>query len=88
MKVNARPNLNGNSPRDFREAALAVNNAAIAMKTLVASKVGECFHGRNYQTLADPKAARAEDDKLLHDAFKALDSISALALALHDASGT
>lgn len=50
--INARPNLNGNTPEDFRAAAMKIHDAAVLLQEAI-QDAQYVIHGRNYQTV-DP----------------------------------
>lgn len=48
--MHAKPNLNGNTPGDFRHHGEAILAATKALEAALRD-AGECLHGRNYQTV-------------------------------------
>lgn len=61
MKLNARPHINGNTPDDFQRVARMVARARHALFEARAELGLDVLHGRNYQHLDAPLAARQED---------------------------
>lgn len=62
--INAKPNLNGNTERDFFDAALQLSKAVTQVEEALGNMRANVFHGRNYQHIEDwqEKSARAGDD--------------------------
>lgn len=60
MSIFAKPNLNGNSPEDFKAAAIRINAAAMEVQEALKA-AHEVFHGRNYQTVEHRHSASADD---------------------------
>ena len=62
--INARANLNGNSTKDFTNAALRLSKALAEVDEALANVRANVFHGRNYQTVPEHQrvSARAGDD--------------------------
>jgi len=87
MQINARPNLNGNTSDDFRESARQLIVATTAARKALYAARADVFHGRNYQTVANPDA-RAEDLKILSDAFVAAQVLAETADAISEATWT
>lgn len=86
MKINAQPNINGNTPQDFEEAARTLFNAAhdFAEKLRV---LDEVFHSRNYQHLSDisAKTRRQQDLLVLQELRVASETATKLAEAILNA---
>lgn len=59
--VNARPNLNGNTPKDFNQRALRLSKALATLEAEINEIAAEVCHGRNYQTTDNPAELRNED---------------------------
>ena len=59
MKLNAQPNLNGNSPEDFTEVYMLLGEAHAAISKAAKAMYGNVLHGRNYQ--------HSDDDTLIQD---------------------
>ena len=79
--INATPNLNGNSEKDFFEAAAQLSQAVTAVEEALANIRANVFHGRNYQTIPDwqQRAARGGDDKQMEYAEKDVQRLYGLA---------
>jgi hypothetical protein len=72
MKINARPNLNGNSGEDFKKAAIRLNQAMPDLDLALGVLVRDVFHPRNYQHLEQPEARlRLADDRDLIERIRA-----------------
>lgn len=56
--VNARPNLNGNTPKDFEDAANQLEEAIDAVEQALRTISGNILHGRNYQHIPDSEKNR------------------------------
>ncbi len=67
--IHARPNLNGNSVEDFKEHADDLDRYVCYLSDALCSVRVGLFHGRNYQTVDNPKESRQADldkiDKLI-----------------------
>jgi hypothetical protein len=98
VTIKARPNLNGNTRRDFGDAYKALLDAQKAIKAARAAVMENVANGRNYQHL--PKGAllsrdlntidRAviEDRRRLHEDFdKALALLGTIGSDIADACG-
>jgi len=82
--MHAKPNLNGNTPADFKRHGQAILAATKALETAL-NDAGECLHGRNYQTVqsVDWRDKAAEDAAAYRLLFQGLDrGPKAFALAL------
>lgn len=79
--INATPNLNGNSDKDFMDAALKLSQAVTAVEEALANIQSNVFHGRNYQTIPEwqQRAARGGDDKQMEYARKDVERLYGLA---------
>jgi len=79
--INPTPNLNGNSAKDFTDAAVALSKALDAVNDALSNIRANVFHGRNYQTVRDAqvKSARDGDDLQLLLATKHVGEIRYLA---------
>lgn len=67
MKLNAKPNLNGNSPEDFTEVYIFLGDAYDAIDKAAKALYGNVLHGRNYQ--------HSDDDTLIQDRRKVQEMI-------------
>ena len=67
MKLNAQPNLNGNSPEDFTEVYMLLGDAYDAIDKAAKALYGNVLHGRNYQ--------HSDDDTLIQDRRKVQEMI-------------
>lgn len=79
--INSRPSLNGNTPKDYAEAAGILLDAAATVEAALRA-MSEILHGRNYQTIVTPAIARGQDYELVHSTLDH-ESIRRLALAIH-----
>ncbi len=93
--INSRPSLNGNTPKDYAEAAGILLDAAATVEAALRA-MSEILHGRNYQTIVEdffinptkdqqanaPAIAREQDYELVHSTLDH-ESIRRLALAIH-----
>lgn len=79
--INATPNLNGNSEKDFFDAALQLSQAVTAVEEALANIRSNVFHGRNYQTIPEwqHRAALGGDDAQMEYASKAVQTLHGLA---------
>ena len=75
--INARPNLNGNSAKDFADAASQLNAMLDLVEDALKCVQSNVFHGRNYQTIPDwqQRSARAGDDVQMKAAWKNLSEL-------------
>jgi hypothetical protein len=71
LKLSARPNINGNTRRDFADAYKAIADARRAMQAAAAKVLGDVANGRNYQHLANADAAVIADRRRLQEDFAA-----------------
>ena len=79
MSINARPNLNGNSEKDFFDAALQLSQAITAVEEALGNMRANVFHGRNYQHASDDPYARHGDDTLVANATRGVATLQDLA---------
>lgn len=72
MRIHARPNLNGNSPKDFVDQALELKQTLHALDKQLTDLQSSVFHGRNYQTFSAALAHdyRTEDLARLEAAYR------------------
>jgi hypothetical protein len=85
--INSRPGLNGNSPKDYVEAAGILLDAAATVEAALRAMT-EILHGRNYQHVRgdfDALDARNQD-VLAARAVLDHEAIRQLALAIHQQS--
>ena len=70
--INARPNMNGNSEKDFFDAAVKLSEAIGAVEEALANIQSNVLHGRNYQTIPDwqQNSALGGDDAQMKHARK------------------
>lgn len=85
-QIHARPNLNGNSPADFKQTALAVSDMAGLITKLIAAISSNVTHGRNYQTMDDADARRTIDLTHISRLAEMEADLRELAMAIFDAS--
>jgi len=83
--MNAKPNLNGNSPADFHNAGRKLHDLAWTAKTSMREALCEITHGRNYQLSEDAQSDRKEDLDRIAKITAALDDLGAMALEIYDA---
>lgn len=84
--IQARPHINGNEPRTFREIAQELYSDATALNTILGRVRGTIMHGRNYQHLgADGYTARQEDLDLLEALAAQVSAIHKLAEGINKA---
>jgi predicted transcriptional regulator len=76
--IKARPNLNGNSKKDFEDLAWYLHNATDLLENVLKDINSQVLHGRNYQTSHTPTLDRAEDVIILQRAMRSLDEIKSL----------
>jgi hypothetical protein len=81
--MNAKPNLNGNSPADFLDAGEKLHTAASTARTSMRHALGEITNGRNYQLSQDAGADRSEDLERIAKITAALDDLEAMANELY-----
>ena len=79
--ISARPNLNGNTRRDFADAYKAVLNAIDAVKDAATEIAQNVTDGRNYQTLGPDghDLHTADRARLRADFAKAAELLAAIA---------
>jgi hypothetical protein len=87
--MNAKPNLNGNSPESFLKAGRKLHSAAIFTKHKMRKNLAEITHGRNYQHCSIFRheardAARTADLARIAHIIEALDDLEAIGRELHD----
>lgn len=84
--IHARPNLNGNTRRDFGDAYKALIEAQKAIKAARAAVMENVANGRNYQHLASADSAVISDRRRLHEDFdNALALLGAIGSDIADA---
>jgi len=83
--INARPNLNGNTPADFHGAASRLMNAIELVNQALFVVRADIMHGRNYQREQQMigSAMREEDFIRLGEAFIALGGLQQLAIDIN-----
>jgi hypothetical protein len=79
--INAKPNLNGNSEKDFFDAALKLSQAITQVEEALGNMRANVFHGRNYQhiTVWQMNSARAGDDSQQAHAARAVATLQSFA---------
>jgi hypothetical protein len=88
--INAKPQLNGNSEKDFFDAALALSRATSEVEEALGGIRANVFHGRNYQaqdagwTDFQQNSARKGDAMQMENALKAVRELQAFAKAIAD----
>jgi hypothetical protein len=88
VTIKARPNLNGNTRRDFGDAYKALLDAQKAIKAARAAVMENVANGRNYQHLNAAAADQAVifDRRILHEDFdKALALLGLIGSDIADA---
>lgn len=83
-QINATPNLNGNTPDDFKKAGLSTIIDAQNMRDKLSSTLSDVFHGRNYQTPPDPEGARNADIARLREVYDMLDKIEEFGMEIYE----
>jgi hypothetical protein len=80
MKLNAMPHPNGNTPKHFEDAGIALSNALINVKDAMATIQLDIIHSRNYQHLPEGVAwnARKKDMKVLTEVRQAQNKLHEL----------
>jgi len=86
MTFHATPNLNGNSPQSFIEAASNLSIALTQAEAALAHISAEIMHGRNYQTSSTPDRDRAKDTILLQQAYDDIENVRVFARAIAKAT--
>lgn len=85
--IHARPNLNGNTPEDFREIAHKLYREVGVMNEILQNVSGIIMHGRNYQTYgSDGFRKRQNDLELLSALTCQVDYLRRLAEGISEAS--
>ena len=82
--MNAKPNLNGNSPESFQVVGEKLHDAAISAK-YVMRNLCEITNGRNYQLSEDAASDRSEDLARIAKITEALNDLEAMAMEIYDA---
>lgn len=79
--MNLRPHTNGNTPDDFRDAALALHHAAQGLLDDHIREVALLIHPRNYQHLPAVEVSDAiqKDSERLFETLRALRQIKKFA---------
>ena len=68
--MDARPNLNGNTPQDFAAAYMALSDAVSAIDEAQRKVAGNVLHGRNYLTTDAGEDACIADRRRILDAMQ------------------
>lgn len=64
MEINARPHINGNTARDFADAAIALSDALSDVHEALGRIRSEIMNSRNYQHLPEVENWNARDADL------------------------
>ena len=85
--MKARPGLNGNDPKDFRDAGIKLAEIAADAEQAIKDAACGVFHGRNYQhwSISAAQDARKSDIERLRDIVSALNDLEALGIELFEA---
>lgn len=84
--MQARPNLNGNTPQDFADAYMALSDASSAIEKAARMLAGNVLHGRNYAgTDAGEDACIADRRRILDAMQKCRETLGAIASEIVDA---
>ena len=83
--MNAKPNLNGNSPESFLDAGSKLHLVATTAQISMREALCEITNGRNYQLSQNAGAARSEDLARVAKITAALDDLEAMALEIYEA---
>jgi hypothetical protein len=83
--MNAKPNLNGNSPESFLDAGSKLHLVATTAQISMREALCEITHGRNYQLSEDAQSDRKEDLDRIAKITAALDDLEAMAQEIYDA---
>ena len=62
MKINARPHINGNTARDFADAAIALSDALSDVHHALYRINADVLNSRNYQHLPEVENWNARDE--------------------------
>ena len=82
--MNAKPNLNGNSPKSFQDAGKKLHDAANVARHSMREALYQVIHGRNYQLSQDAASDRAEDMARIAKITAALNDLEAMAMEIYD----
>ena len=85
--IYARPNLNGNSPKDFDTLAEDLDRSVSDLYDALVSIRGTLLHGRNYQTVRYPLWSRQTDLEKVGELLETLVEYERLFLSLKTISG-
>ena len=83
--MNAKPNLNGNSPKSFQDAGAQLHDVANVARNSMREALYQVTHGRNYQLSEDFRSDRAEDLARIAKITEALNDLEAMAMEIYDA---
>jgi uncharacterized protein YukE len=81
-QIQAKPNMNGNTAKDFRDAGIDVHEIAHDVKARIQQIICEPLNGRNYQH--DQTLRRADLDRVAK-IYSALDDLLKIGEELFDA---
>jgi hypothetical protein len=76
--LHAHPQLNGNEPRDFMAAAIAMQTCRDQLSTALQVLNTNVLHGRNYQHIDEPRHATQLDGIKVQPLRAALDLMDTL----------
>ena len=85
--IDARPNINGNTPEEFTAAARQLHNAAKVVREAIPLIKRDVMDGRNYQMLANPVDSRTKDRARLSQIEIALIDMENMVFDILKASG-
>jgi len=86
--MNAKPNLNGNSPKSFQDAGRTLYDVANATSITMRDALCEITNGRNYQHLSPNSSARSDDLARIKKIIEALNDLQEIGIELDDAGDT
>ena len=80
--IQARPNMNGNTAKDFRDAGIEINEIAQDVKSRIRNILCEPLNGRNYQ---HDHSLRNSDIERISKIYAAIDDLIKVGEELFDA---
>jgi len=84
--IQARPNINGNTAKDFRDAGIEINEIAQDVKSRIRNILCEPLNGRNYQhDQSLQQLGRRADLERVAKIYAALDDLLKVGEELFDA---
>lgn len=85
VSLAATPNLNGNTPKDFKRVASELSRALDEVQKIFIKNVnGEILHGRNYQTVNDGPRARQNDVSQVREFINELERMRNFAVQISE----